>query len=102
MKRIAGIICILGPIVLGAGACKPQTREFKLHGQVVQSDTSKNTIVVKHNDIPGFMPGMTMQYKVRDRGGLLALDTGDAIDAKVVVLRDGSDFWLEGIRITDS
>jgi protein SCO1/2 len=102
MKRIARIICILGPIVLGAGACKPQTREFKLHGQVVQSDAEKNTVVVKHNDIPGFMPGMTMPYKVKDRSGLLALAPGDVLDARVVVLKDGSDFWLDNIRIADS
>jgi len=102
MKRIAGIICILGPIVLGAGACKPQTREFKLHGQVVQSDAEKNTVVVKHSDIPGFMPSMTMPYKVKDRSGLLALAPGDVLDARVVVLKDGSDFWLDNIRIADS
>jgi protein SCO1 len=102
MKRIAQILCILAAIVLGAGACKPQTREFKLHGQVVQSDAEKNTVVVKHSDIPGFMPGMTMPYKVKDRSGMLALAPGDVMDARVVVLKDGSDFWLDNIRVTDS
>jgi protein SCO1/2 len=102
MKRIAQILSILAAIVLSATACKPQTREFQLHGQVVQSDAEKNTIVVKHNDIPGFMPGMTMPYKVKDRSGMLALAPGDVMDARVVVLKDGSDFWLDNIRITDS
>src|SRR5437588_13054249 len=95
-------ILLLATAVITAGACKPRTREFKLHGQVVQSDAEKNTVVVKHNDIPGFMPGMTMPYKVRDRSGLLALAPGDVVDARVVVLRDGSDFWLDNIRVTDT
>ena len=89
-------------VVAAAGACKPQTREFKLHGQIVQSDVAKNTVVVKHNDIPGFMPGMTMPYKVKDRSGMLALAPGDVVDARVVVLRDGSDYWLDNVRVADS
>ncbi len=43
-----------------------------------------------------------MPYKVRDRSGLLTLAPGDVVDARVVVLRDGSDYWLDNIRITDS
>jgi protein SCO1 len=89
-------------VLAGAGACKPRTREFKLHGQIVQSDAVKNVVVVKHNDIPGFMPGMTMPYKVKDRSGMLALAPGDVVDARVVVYSDGSDFWLDNIRVTDS
>ena len=82
-------------------ACKPATREFHLHGQVIQSDASNKTIVVKHGDIPGFMPGMTMQYKVKQTSEADGLRPGDIIDAKVSVFRDGSDFWLSGVRITE-
>jgi protein SCO1/2 len=92
------------PVVLALlclGACKPATREFQLHGQVVQSDPSKKTIVVRHGDIPGFMPGMTMRYKVKQTTDADGLRPGDIVDAKVSVLRDGSDFWLSGVRITE-
>ena len=82
-------------------ACKPATREFQLHGQVVQSDPSKKTIVVRHGDIPGFMPGMTMPYKVKQTSDAEGLKPGDVIDANIFVLRDGSDFWLQGVRITE-
>ena len=82
-------------------ACKPATREFQLHGQVVQSDPSTKTIVVRHGDIPGFMPGMTMPYKVKQTSDAEGLKPGDVIDANIFVLRDGSDFWLQGVRITE-
>jgi protein SCO1/2 len=84
-------------------ACKPQTREFQLrHGQVIQTDEAKSTIVVRHNEIPGLMPGMTMEYKIKDRKAFADLQAGDIIDANVVVLRDGSDFWLDSVHVTDA
>jgi protein SCO1/2 len=47
------------------------------------------------------MPGMTMQYKVKQTSDADGLRPGDIIDARVSVLRDGSDFWLSGVRITE-
>lgn len=100
MRKAPGWLVAIA--VLALSACKPATKEFKLQGgQVIQTDSSKKTVVVRHNDIPGFMPGMTMPYKVKDAGLLDGLQSGDVIDANVQVLRDGSDFWLEAIRITD-
>ena len=91
--------CLMAAFVVLA-ACKPATKEFSLHGQVVQSDPSQKTIVIKHGDIPGFMPGMTMPYKVKQSFEADGLKPGDVIDANIFVLRDGSDFWLQGVRIT--
>ncbi len=71
------LILLFTLVIASAGGCKPRAREFKLHGQIVQSDAAKNMVVVKHNDIPGFMPGMTMPYKVKDRSGMLAVAPGD-------------------------
>jgi protein SCO1/2 len=87
--------------LLCLAACKPPTREFQLHGEVIQSDASRKTIVVKHGDIPGFMPGMAMQYKVKQAADADGLQAGDIIDAKISVLRDGSDFWLSGVHIAE-
>ena len=47
------------------------------------------------------MPGMTMPYKVKQTSDADGLKPGDVIDANVFVLRDGSDFWLQGVRITE-
>jgi len=104
LNRASQILCILAvaTAVVAAGACKPRTKEFKLHGQVVQTDAENNTVVVRYSDIPGLMPGMTMPYKGKDRSGMLALAAGDVVDARAVVVRDGSDFWLDNIRVTDS
>jgi protein SCO1/2 len=95
-------LVLMGTLFLVAG-CKPQTREFQLrHGQVIQTDVSNSTVVVRHNDIPGFMPAMTMEYKIKDQHSLADLQRGDVIDARIVVLRDGSDFWVDNIHVTDA
>lgn len=90
-------------LLSAAVSCKPQTRQFQLrHGQVIHTDAAQSTVVVRHNEIPGLMPGMTMEYKIKDRHALADLRAGDVIDADVVVLRDGSDFWLDGVHVTDA
>jgi len=99
MRRALVLIGIVFLVV----ACKPKTREFQMrHGQVVQTDTSKKTVVIRHNDIPGFMPGMTMEYKIKDQRALADLQQGDVIDARIVVLKDGSDFWVDNVHVTDN
>jgi len=97
-RSATALLILIG--VFGAVACQPATKEFQLHGQVIQSDPAKKTIVIKHGDIPGFMPGMAMQYKVKQAGDSEGLKPGDTIDANISVLKDGSDFWLTGVRIT--
>jgi protein SCO1/2 len=47
------------------------------------------------------MPAMTMPYKVKNTAMLQELQPGDKIAAEVVVSKDGNDYWLEDVRITD-
>jgi protein SCO1/2 len=42
-------------------------------------------VLVKHEDIPGFMPAMTMPYKVEDAKLLAGKEPGDLITATLVV-----------------
>ncbi len=81
---------------------KLKNKRYNLRGQVVAKDGAANEITVNHEDIPGFMAAMTMPYKVKDPSTLQKLEPGDKITAEVVVLNDGSDYWLENVRITES
>jgi protein SCO1 len=87
--------------VLLATGCQPRTKRYTLRGQVLETNPAANQITVKHEDIPGFMPAMTMPYKVKDPSGMQDLQAGDAITAEVVTENNGKDYWLEDIRITD-
>jgi protein SCO1/2 len=93
-----------GPFLLGlllvvsACASQPEPRRFELTGQVLAIQPSQHTVTVKHQDIPGFMPAMTMPFKVRDARMLGPLVPGDLVRATLVVLED--DAYLVAIEKT--
>ena len=78
--------------VLLAGACGQRTdeRRFTLQGQVQSIDPQRKSVVVKHEEIKGFMPAMTMPYDVRDARELDGLAAGDLVSATLVVITNGA------------
>jgi protein SCO1/2 len=58
---------------------------YPLKGQVVAKDTTRQELTVKHEDIPGFMPGMTMPFKVPDQAEFGSVVPGDLVNATLVV-----------------
>jgi protein SCO1/2 len=81
-------------------ACQraPEQRTYQLHGQVLAVKPESHEILVKHDDIPGFMPAMTMPYTVKDDRLIAERVRGDVIDATLVV-SEGSA-WLSAITKT--
>src|SRR5262249_53215382 len=63
----------------------PPSKEYQLKGQILDVKPETNEVLVKHGDIPGFMPAMTMPYKVEDRKVLAGSQPGDLITATLVV-----------------
>jgi protein SCO1/2 len=88
--------------VLTFSGCQAKAKRYSLRGQIVAKNMSANEITVDHADIPGFMSAMTMPYKVKDVTELSILEPGDKIGAEVIVSADGTEYWLEEIRIVDS
>ena len=70
-----------------AAACsrEPEARTYQLKGQVLAVDVETREILVKHEDIPGFMPAMTMPYVVKDAALLKDRAPGDLITATLTV-----------------
>jgi protein SCO1/2 len=87
-------------LLLASSACSHR-KTYPLQGEVRGKDLTTNEVTVNHDDIPGFMPAMTMPYKVKNTAMLQELQPGDKIAAEVVVSQDGNDYWLEDVRITD-
>jgi len=81
--------------------CRSKNKGYVLRGEVLEKNIATNEITVNHEDIPNFMPAMTMPYKIKDPVALLELQPGDRIAAQVVTANDGKDFWLENVHITD-
>ena|ERR1700757_2975031 len=60
-------------------------KHYPVQAEVVSADPPKSLIIVKHGDIPGLMPVMTMQYAVADPRQIENLQPGDKITADLVV-----------------
>jgi protein SCO1/2 len=60
-------------------------REYQLTGQILEIEPETQELLVKHEDIKGFMPAMTMPYRVQDPSLLNNRQPGDLITATLVV-----------------
>jgi len=65
-------------------------RTYQLTGQMLVVKPETNEVLVKHDDIPGFMPAMTMPYTVKDAALIRERVPGDLITATLVVAPDGA------------
>ena len=73
----------------GTATASDAPKTYALTGEVLSTDPERNVLVVRHDDIPGLMPAMTMEFIVspgdvavvkkgqRIRGQLIPSDTGD-------------------------
>jgi len=72
-------------LVVTACSRSGPTKEYQLKGQILDIKPDSSEVLVKHQDIPGFMPAMTMPYKVQDSKMLAGKEPGDLITATLVV-----------------
>ena len=77
-------------------ASKPSVREFEIAGIVRGVDAPNATVTVEHEDVPGFMPSMTMPFAAKNPKEIAGIKTGDAIAFHLVMTQD--DSWIEAIK----
>ena len=73
-------------------------KRFDFKGKVIAVEPEKGSVTVSHEDIKGYMPGMTMPFAVKNEADLQILAPDDEITATLVV--DGKHSWLEDLIIT--
>ena len=84
-------------LALAAAACHGAPRnEYTLQGQILSVASDHREANIKHEDIKGFMPAMTMPYKVRDAAQYANLKPGDLITATLVVV--SNDAYLKDVK----
>jgi protein SCO1 len=93
--RILSIV-LLAVIGSGAACSKEDRREHTLQGQVLSVRADGMEANIKHEDIKGFMPAMTMSYKVRDAREFANLKPGDLITSTLVVV--SNDAFLKDVK----
>jgi protein SCO1/2 len=72
-------------VVAGCGRTEAPPRQYELKGQILAVRPERSEVVIKHEDIEGFMPGMTMPFTVKDGALLKDKSPGDLVTATLVV-----------------
>ena len=86
-KRMRRCMLLLTVSAVAAASCSrpPETRQYELQGQVLAIEPARRELLIKHADIKGFMPGMTMPFTAQDASLLAGTQPGDLITATLEV-----------------
>ncbi len=97
--------CLFASITIGLGliiahrkapAVQVESKQtFQVNGLIRSLDADGNTVTIEHEDIPDFMPSMTMPFTVKDPALLRGLRAGDRVRFELVVTAD--DSWISAI-----
>ncbi len=104
--RRSGVILIPLAItlVLLFGCSRQQPVEpsagHELKGEIIRVVPGNHALVVHHEDIPGYMPSMTMEFPV-EGGEMDRFKVGQHIIARLVEAKPG-DLRLQEVRVRDS
>ncbi|MEY4691108.1 MAG: hypothetical protein RIT19_1433 [Verrucomicrobiota bacterium] len=75
-------------------------REYSVQGIVRRVEPERRSVVVKHEEVPGFMPAMTMPFDVKEPKELQGLKPGDRISFRMLVTTN--DGWIDRIQVIGS
>ena len=109
MSPIKPIIILIATLVVAGCSKSPEAkpspappatnataRTFEARGVIREVPTGGQTLVVRHEEIPGYMPKMTMELNVRDTNEVHNLQTDDVITFRLVATDD--THWIENIH----
>ncbi len=98
MRNVLLLILI---VLAGFGAsCNRRSgneKRYDLKGKVVIVEPEKHLVTIAHEEVKGYMPGMTMAFTVRNESDLQMLVPNAEVTATLVV--DGSHSWLEDLFV---
>ena len=98
MEKILFTAC-LAFALLGCGRSANsdgRADRYETRGVVRGLSPDRATIEIQHENIPGFMPSMTMPFTAHDPEQIAGLKIGDAIAFRMVVTQ--KDFWIENVK----
>jgi protein SCO1/2 len=91
------LIAVAGSVVVSCNRRSGNEKRYDLKGKVVIVEPDKHLVTIAHEDIKGYMPGMTMPFTVRNESDLQMLVPNAEVTATLVV--DGSHSWLEDLFV---
>lgn len=114
LRVVAGSTLVVAVALGGLAGCAPREDRtavvsppsgqpgdvrHPLTGEVLSADVERNVLIVTHDEIPGYMPAMTMEFLV-NRGDAANAKPGQRIRAELVERK--GEYYLEKIWPDDS
>jgi protein SCO1/2 len=89
------ILAVVGLAFVGK-AHRSEVRKFDVSGQIRSIDSVAKTVRISHDEIPGYMPAMTMSLPVKGQAVLKNLAPEQRVRFQLIVTRD--DSWISRIE----
>lgn len=101
-RRAALVLCLtLASFGCGRGEKSgADAKHYEVRGIVRAFSPDRQTIEIEHEDVPGFMPSMTMPFTAKNPQESAALRPGDAISFRLAVTE--KDAWIDHITKIDA
>jgi Cu/Ag efflux protein CusF len=106
VKIMRYFLLILFSTLLFSACQKPENqtasaeaKRYALRGKVVAVDKAKKKANIAHDEVPGYMPAMTMDFPIKDDWVFDELSKDAEVRGDLVVDKDG--FWLESTTFAD-
>lgn len=96
LAALAPLAVALAPLAVSLGGCWGDNA-YIVEGTVVSLQDA-DTVVIHHEEIPGFMKEMTMPFDVADPKLLEGVTSGDRVYARLIVESERS--YLANLRVT--
>ena len=71
---------------------------FQVKGVVIEVTPLERSVKIKHEEVPNYMPAMTMPFDVRDTNELAGLEAGDPVSFRLLVT--DTEGWIDRIKKT--
>jgi protein SCO1/2 len=96
MKTV--LLLILIALAGGLASCSHgNEKRYDLKGKVVTVEPDKQRVTISHDEVKGYMPGMTMPFSVRNASDMQMLVPNAEVTAPLVV--DGKHSWLDNVFV---
>jgi len=100
------LVIFIAIFLFTACGSKPKTenasadaKRYPMRGKVISVDKAAKKANIDHEEIPGYMPKMTMDFPIREDWVWEDLLPGSEIRAELVVDNAKGEYWLEKIGI---
>lgn len=100
---------LLAALAWALPACKPREAatpssahgesitNYDVRGVVLSLKPEENKVVIRHEEIPGYMMAMTMPFEVRETNGLQGIHPGDGVQFRMRVTE--TDGWIDRLKV---